>query len=404
MNRFSWSLLLTIAFAAILVGCSQDVVAPDHEAWSRTKSVAASQFCLLLHEGSDMDAVVADYGLTVIETFGNDILLLTQGTPDLAALALDERVREVQQNGLSVLSSPVDITLGFYEGDWDDVVLGQQTAFSSLQLDRMHTIARGDGVTVAVLDTGIDPNHPMLASHVQLLPPGVLSSLEDPNGVDDDGDGLIDEAFGHGTHVAGIVSQIAPGATILPIRVLNADGFGSAFELAMGLYTAYEQGAQIVNLSLVLSGESNLIERVLRDVTDGGMLVVGAAGNQPGPAFFPADDSHVLSVAAMDAWNIATFSASEDVRLGAPGTGIISTYPSNGAAVASGTSMACAVVSGSAAVIRQLVGGERVEHLLRATSRPRPPLKDGSIRPLAALREALRTPVLPPYPQDEVDR
>ena len=103
-----------------------------------------------------------------------------------------------------------------------------------LGVARANTCATGQGVTVAVIDSGIDTAHPAFAGNL-VTGRNVLPDLDpaqyadDGNGHDDDGDGRADEMTGHGTHVAGIVAQAAPDATILPIRALDSDITGNAF-------------------------------------------------------------------------------------------------------------------------------------------------------------------------------
>lgn len=136
--------------------------------------------------------------------------------------------------------------------------LADQHAFAGLSLGTVHQVATGAGTVVAVLDTGVDAAHPMLAGR---LLPGYDLIDDDPdpldvaNGVDDDGDGLVDEAYGHGTFVAGVVAQIAPDAAILPVRVLDADGRAELHTVIEGIDLAIEQGANVINMSFGLLGD-----------------------------------------------------------------------------------------------------------------------------------------------------
>ena len=113
-----------------------------------------------------------------------------------------------------------------------------QYALRLLGVSAAHDVSTGSGVIVAVLDTGIDPHHEVLAG--MILPDG-YNFVDDnydvsdvANGLDDDNDGDIDEMVGHGTVVAGVVAAVAPDAALLPVKVLDSDGSGTTFQAAQG--------------------------------------------------------------------------------------------------------------------------------------------------------------------------
>lgn len=141
----------------------------------------------------------------------------------------------------------------------------------------------GEGVTVAVIDTGIDHRHPAFA--------GRLSPPEDWwDFVDDDGDPqeAPGEAYGHGTIVASLVLQIAPNATILPLRVLGGDGWGLARDVAAAIEHAAARGAQVIQLSLGTEDPSPEITAALERATAQGIYVVASAGNSNREPTYPA--------------------------------------------------------------------------------------------------------------------
>jgi subtilisin family serine protease len=184
----------------------------------------------------------------------------------------------------------------------------------------------------------------------------VLFSTEMGNRIDDDDDDLIDEAFGHGTHVAGIVHTVAPRAILLPIRVLNDDGVGSLWDLILGLQLAHEYGATVVNLSLSLSGYSEFFEHALSKLDQAGISLVGAAGNHGWQdPVYPATSPLVLGVAALDTVEaVAAFSgAGPLISVAAPGTSVMSSYPGDLMVGGTGTSMATPIVSGTIAIVRE---------------------------------------------------
>ncbi|MGW8983317.1 S8 family serine peptidase [Streptomyces parvus] len=238
---------------------------------------------------------------------------------------------------------------------------------------------RGDGVKVAVLDTGADQNHPDLA--------GRVTAAEDFSGSSGTGD-----MFGHGTHVASVVGGsgvasgsgnsrrgVAPGARLLVGKVLGDDGFGSSSQVIAGMEWAVEQGADIVNMSLGSSGASDGTDPMSLALNDlsrrSGALFVVAAGNngEQGPRTIgsPAAADAALTVGAVDRDDsLAPFSSrgprpgDEAVKpdVTAPGVGIVAARAAGttmGAPVdehyvaASGTSMATPHVAGAAALLAQ---------------------------------------------------
>jgi len=205
-----------------------------------------------------------------------------------------------------------------------------------------------------------------------------LGYKESANGEDDDGDGLIDEAFGHGTFVAGIVSQVAPGAAIVPMRVLNDDGFGSLADVLTALDVMEEEGVQVINLSLSLSSYSAIFEKRLVDLTSQGILIVAASGNGSSQTAYPASSVHTVGVAAMEAPTLlASFSnVGPDCTVAAPGTYLLSAYPDQKLAWGTGTSFATPVISAAFAIVLDF--GLPTEILWEFT-KPLAPLQHGEL-------------------------
>jgi type VII secretion-associated serine protease mycosin len=221
---------------------------------------------------------------------------------------------------------------------------------------------QGQGVTVAVIDTGIDLDHPDLQANI-VAGKSFVSGVSSP---DDDG--------GHGTHVAGVVAAVnnnggvigvAPAASLMPVKVLDSQGNGSTYNVAAGIEWAADHGATVINLSLGSVSSSSTLKAALDYAYNRGVLLVAAGGNCGDSAYFlngcsyqdqpvyPAAYANVMAVASTDSSdNQSSFSNQGSyIEIAAPGSSIYSTYPSSGYTTLSGTSMATPHVAGLAALI-----------------------------------------------------
>jgi len=216
---------------------------------------------------------------------------------------------------------------------------------------------QGNGTVVAVLDTGVDFTHPDLAGAL-LAGWDFVEGDADPSdvadGIDQDGDQIVDEGAGHGTHVAGIIHAVAPGAQILPVRVMDSEGVGNSADIARGIRWAVDNGADVINMSLGMRASADVMKDALDYADSLGVFVVASAGNEGIQVsdHFPANLSKVVAVAATDANDLkAPFSNfGSYVDLSAPGEGILSTYLGGQYAVWSGTSFSTPMVAGGAAL------------------------------------------------------
>jgi subtilisin family serine protease len=294
----------------------------------------------------------------------------------------------------------------------DSTSMHKQDTTKTMQLEESHNFSRGGGRLVAILDTGVQLDHPLLADSLDILGydfvDNDLAPDEEANGLDDDGDGRVDELYGHGTHVAGIVHLVAPEARLLPLRILNSDGRGNNFRTASAIVYATRYGADAINLSLGTPHRSLLLREVVGEAAQVGVVVVGAAGNLNTDAKqYPAAEDCVIAVTSVNAHDKKSSFANYGSWIGvaAPGENIYSTFPTDGYAQWSGTSMAVPFVTGQAALLRSadphltldelglLIGGT-TDSLDRANPAYRDRLGEGRIDPLASL-EALAADAWP---------
>jgi subtilisin family serine protease len=230
----------------------------------------------------------------------------------------------------------------------------------------------GSGVVVAVLDTGFDRTHPVLAPRLSAngydFVDDDLDPSEETDGIDNNGNGAVDEAFGHGTFVAGVVALVAPRAAILPIRILDSDGTTDSWTLLRGLAFASAAGADVINLSLGGADLGPLVEEQIKRARDAGAVIVAAAGNDATSAQqLPAAYDDVVGVGAINGATglKASFSnVGSWIDVAAPGVGVTSTYPGGRFARWGGTSASSPLVAGLLALIEEAMPGAPVEDLI----------------------------------------
>ncbi len=240
---------------------------------------------------------------------------------------------------------------------------------------------KGQGVVVAVIDSGAEVTHSQLRNQLAINAGEVAG-----NGIDDDNNGYVDDVSGfdffarsgrvtdgsgHGTHVSGIilaehgtglVKGVAPRAKLLPLRFMNDAGEGSVSAAVEAIQYAADTGAKVINASWGGSLCSASLREAIEDLQSQGVLFIAAAGNSGGnmdwesqreyPAAFTSSAQITVGSTTVDdirsyfsnySWNF--------VHLMAPGSSIFSTYKGNATRVLSGTSMAAPFVAGAAAVL-----------------------------------------------------
>lgn len=218
-------------------------------------------------------------------------------------------------------------------------------------------VTLGTGQVIAVLDTGVDLDHPDLAAH--LLAGFDYVGLDSDPSPDPGAPNHV-----HGTHVAGIanavtnngtgIAGVAWDARTLPVRIISATGATSS-NIALGIIYATDHGATVINLSLGGPGWVKVERDAVNYAADHGVIVVASAGNdETSTPDYPASYDHVISVASTTSSNNrSSFSNfGEYVDVAAPGSGIYSTLYNNTYGTMDGTSMAAPHVAGVAALVR----------------------------------------------------
>jgi len=339
-------------------------------------SFVPSQVIVKLDQGATITQINATYGSTVVEQFpgSTDVFLLglptgSDVTETVKQMVKDPRLLYAEPN---FFAQPPEGGGRHKAWGFSDVApTSGEYAAQALGLEAAHAISQGEGTTVAVVDTGAQLDHPALVANFE----GVKrydfvdndkNPSDRPVGKDADCDGEKDEMVGHGTHVAGIVDITAPEADIMPLRVLDTEGYGNVFTIAKAVYFAEHNGADVINLSLGSPSRSKLLQEVIKDTTANGVLVAAAAGNSNSfVAQYPAAGNGVASSAdgLVAVTSVNRYDQKSDfanygkwVDIAAPGENIRSAFPVSKYAYWSGTSMATPFVSGQAALIHAVYG------------------------------------------------
>lgn len=310
-------------------------------------------------------AILAAHGWQIernIVELGVDVLRVPAGEEQTAAAALqaDPAVRYAELDRLAYAAADISVE-GLQPNDPYWLVQWNQRR---IQLPQAWQLTQGTPVLVAVIDSGIDLGHPEFTGRIQ-------------DGFDYvDFDTIPQDTFGHGTHVAGIIgaagnnSRGVAGAAwnvqLLPMRVLDGNGVGTASNIAQAIIASANRGARIINLSLALSGPSAVVYDAIVAARSQDCLLVAATGNAsqpsqpPAAVSYPAAYPEVIAVAATTHGDErATYSnGGAAVELAAPGgeasDAIYSTSRNSNYAQLYGTSIAAAHVSGVAALLRSL--------------------------------------------------
>ena len=386
--------------------------------------VVAQDKFILHADTAKVPGIAATYGLTVLDQVPSHNISLVSGptgVPDPEVLGevdsdgdveyfevagrgiAPETVANIQlnQSTTAILDNLGGRTLTTYFGVTTVSNYVNQPAAQIINLATAQSTynATGAGV-VAIIDTGIDPNHLVLANVIvpgydftrnQAGIPNEMNDL-DPNtatllqsktnelgksnvaALNQSTTAILDgnqasainpanlpAAFGHGTMVAGIVHLVAPTAKIMPLKAFKADGSASTYDIIRAIYYAVDNGASVINMSFSLVDPSSEFVRAVNYATEHGVDCVSSVGNNGKETMlYPASMVNVLGVASTDNNDQrSTFSnyGSSLAHLAAPGEAIVTTYPGNNYAGAWGTSFSAPFVTGTIALFEQFQPG-----------------------------------------------
>lgn len=281
----------------------------------------------------------------------------------LTALDLDTSVRAAEEEAEVKLHRQLSGKQSHYV--WFDDELSSsdirgQTAFTLIDVPATPPTAPSTLPRLAMLDGGFESGHEALPSSAIDAQFDVIDNDSDAmdtgNDIDDDGDGVTDGGVGHGLGMAGSALVICPHAELLLCRILDDEGLGTTLTLAAGISWAIQQDADVINISAGMSGTSQVVDALLADAAQEGIVVVAAAGNDSADDLdYPASNVNVLAVAGTDdAGDVDLVSNYEtDVFISAPSDSVAGAFPgtTDGYGWWSGTSVASALVAGAAAFV-----------------------------------------------------
>ena len=276
----------------------------------------------------------------------------------------------------------------------------QQTGTTLIQLAQTQQQFPTGNNIVAVIDTGVDPNHPALAnvlvpgydfvhnvagfaseladlnqSTVAILDQSTVAILDQKNSplvlnqstvaiLDQSTVAILDgqqlpEEFGHGTMVSGLIHLVAPTASIMPLKAFQSDGTAELSNIVAAIYYAVDHGARVINMSFSTTTKEPVLQQAIAYATAHGVICVASAGNQGREmTVYPAGFQGVIGVGSTNKSDLRSpFSNydSDAIRMAAPGEALVTTYPGNNYAAVWGTSFSSALVSGASALVADVI-------------------------------------------------
>lgn len=402
------SVRLFKAFVIALISIVVTVVfAPGSQGQAGIEEFRPGEVLVEIKPNASIDAINQRWGTSTIQRIlGTNIYRLRTRNGKKEAkfrkkLANDSDVISAALN--PVLTTPINVfghaVIGF-PGDHPDTGQSKPSYLTQSlvgDLQAIHLRARGAGVIVAVIDTGIDRNHPDMRDHIWTDP----GEIADDN-IDNDSDGFVDDVHGwnflaankdtleqrgsaqtsvsgHGTFIAGLIALIAPDVKIMPIRAFSPEGISDAFTVSQAIKYAVDHGARVINLSFGSTEDSKVMHDAITYAQQRGVLLVAAVGNENqgndvAPQFPANWNLEVMGVAAIDDNNRkAGFSNfGTDVSVSAPGVNLVSIYPElNNApdyALWSGTSFAAPIATASAALLLENNPNRNARDVIESTA------------------------------------
>jgi subtilisin family serine protease len=346
--------------------------------------------------GIDPDQVVANVATMEPSTAGIEVAVLASVRESFESGSLNQDTSSLP----AILADDTEVFFGD-DGDGDnddnDRLVWQgyvnQSAAALINVDQAQSHYRGDA-TVAIIDTGIDPGHPLLSANIVggydfvnetagrasewpdldqsaalILDQSAALILDQSAALilDQSAALILDQsaalildtssippAFGHGTMVAGIIHRVAPAAKLMPLKAFDGNGSASLFDIVRAIYYAVDNGANVINMSFSIDTFSPELMRAVNYATRNGVTCVASAGNQGEEMLvYPAALGNTIGVASTAANDvISSFSnhGSDLITVAAPGEEIITTYPGVGWAMVSGTSFSAPWVTGAIAL------------------------------------------------------
>ena len=353
------------------IGLGSNPIAETEIDPSTNSEVVTGQVLVTLAPGTTPEAAAAAVSSLGFEVLGYEpalgVMLVgfqsnaTTLAEALGALGAMPEFAEVEPNGIDQIA----------EYTPNDPSYGSQWGFTKTRADEAWVIARGQGVIVAMLDTGADLDHPDLQANLWKLnvtipmPWPILPIVINSLGFDMvDGDMIPEDADGHGTHVAGTIAAVsnngtqvagmAPNAKVMVIRTLGPGG-GSHAQFANGVRKAADMGAKIISYS---GGGSHSAtkQNAVNYAVGKGVLFIAAAGNDSTTSktsAYPAAYTNVMAIGSTTSTDGRSGFSNRGswVAMAAPGSSIMSTWLAGGINTIGGTSMATPHVSGAAALV-----------------------------------------------------
>jgi subtilisin family serine protease len=393
-------------------------------------AIAANRFILRPASGGNVNDVAGRHGLTVVAALDSTSTVYSvvasdmitpvsviddcSGDADIThieqdqATVLPERASSalLNQSTTAILDQIRSHTLTTWFGQQVPQFYSTQPAASLIHLTNAQNDfgASGVGTVVAIIDTGIDPNHPLLSGSVVsgydftrnvagipneladvspaiagVLTQSTTAILDQRNLailnqsttaildqsttaiLDQSTTAILDhlpEAFGHGTMVAGVIHLAAPKAELMPLKAFAANGTGQLSDILRAIYFAIDHGASVINMSFSLDSSSDELVKAIGLAQNKNVIAVASTGNTGlGTVNFPAALQKVIGVASVDnAGNRSAFSSfGTGTWIAAPGEEVITAYPGGHYAAASGTSFSAPLITGGAALVKQFM-------------------------------------------------